>query len=416
MAALGRPAGADDEDVAATAGTGATLHVSDSFAETGRGLRRLTPLEPSTLADLPEGVLDLGDTDASWTLSTDGSTLAEVGYEAGRPDAAAATVVIRDVVDGAERARFAVSLPGNAGTPRLSHDGRRLVLAATDWTGLEQSWYVFDNAGRPLGTSTGMGVAAAWCGGHDGCLDPAARRLYRLILSDATAARPQPTALVAHDLDAGRTIGRLELPYVLAQSSTRWIEQVPVHDVLQPGVALSPDGRRLAIAHADRAAVTLVDAERLVVERTIALREPANLLDRLAGLLPFAPVAAAAKAQNGTSLHAVFAPDGRRLYLFGSTAEVGADIFDAEAYEATGLGLRVVDLATRQVTEALREAWIDAVLPTPDGHRLYVASLSDAGASCLWRLDARSLAVQAERRFEDYRAFVFLPKVPGAER
>ena len=182
-----------------------------------------------------------------------------------------------------------------------------------------------------------------------------------------------------------------------------------------PGFAISPDGRQLAVVHADREAVTLIDSERLAVERAIRLSRPTSLGDRLLQLLPLAPRGAAAKEPaEGAWLQAAYGVDGDRVYVWG----IESTVDDAGRWDYYGSGLSVVDLTVGTVAaEVLLRTEVHGVWPSPDGASIYVVGYDeprslDAGANVfpLFRLDAATLATFAKREFSAPRWLVLQPR------
>ena len=411
------------------------------------GADRFVSLDPETLADQPDGPsINLGG--PGWfginaAVSADGSTVVgdEVGPPRSRPtereirEAAAkdAVIVVWDGRSGAERTRF--TLPFSSGALnglRLSRDGSQLVVTVYPYSealGPNQGtdppgWHVVDTTdGRVLGMvpfdQNGAWHVESW-------IDPDARRLYRLFLphwTDETTG-PGPARLVAHDLTTGVEVGRLELPEVQGGTwatgrsiESEWGQTLQVIAELRPGVALSPDGQRFAFVYANEDAVTLVDAERLEVERTISLTQPAGIGERLLGLLPLVPRSAAAKSPTeGTVRRAVFAADGRHLYVMGNET----DTTDDGKWTSRPMPMRVVDLDDGEiVTETSQGDW-HVVHPSADGRSLYVAvSLPDEAGDdddppmLLRRLDPLTLAVRAERTFPGFPQLLLRPAVPN---
>lgn len=187
-----------------------------------------------------------------------------------------------------------------------------------------------------------------------------------------------------------------------------------VHTEYWPGVALSPDGRTLAVVHPERDAVTLVDTRSMRITRIVAFAQRASVWQRLAALLPFWPQTAAAKALEGTFRGAVFAADGRHLYVYGSRFTL-----DGDQEVAHVLGLTVVDLTSGAMTKPiLTDEAIERVIPAPDGSGVYVMSFTrtDQGGTAglhLRRLDATTLRPRAARTFDTNRELCVLPKVPN---
>ncbi|MGH2532836.1 MAG: YncE family protein [Thermomicrobiales bacterium] len=426
----------------------------------------LTPLDPLTLQDDRDApVIDLGrlpspwhalheQRSATWVAAGDGSVFVGIEQPPAPLEERGMTIVVRDGWTGEERLRFQPGVPiERYAAPLVSADGSRVVVegsyealqaernarhngfgassrrAARLWDELRSPqdmpppvmirWHVFDTAtGRLVSTNNAAGPFAfgRW-------LDPAGTRLYYLsgpILRGypsvtgwrESAGEPAPARIVAHDLATGEEVGRLELAGVPVGA---WETAEHRIAAAEPGVALSPDGARLAVVHPDLSALTLIDAPRLRVERTVAIERPASLADRLLGLLPLMPRDAAAKGPaEGVYLHAVFSPDGARLYVAGREIERGEGGY---ASRSRGLGLRVIDVASGNVVaSAFSEAEIGEILPAPDGRTVYVVR-NELFASQRWllqRLDVVTLEVLAEREFDGYPWFLMRSQAASA--
>lgn len=374
------------------------------------------PIDPLTLedrTDLPAvEVVDPIEARGFVTLSADGSTW--VSLMAGE-------VVVRDGLGGAERSRFVVG--GSGGLFAVSADGTRIVVSiSVDYSDLNlhrPAWKVFD-------TRTGELISAIE--GEESievqtAVDPAADRLYRLVAvggsPDVTERTgPRPARLIAHDMTTGEETDRLDLPDMRVGS---WATDemlgdedagttYPLMRHLSPGVAVSPDGDRLAIVHAASETMTLVATPSLTVERTVPLTTPRSWGSRFLGWLPLMPHGASAKAMEGTFKSATFSPDGRRLYLTGEVITI-----EDEQAASEGMGLRVVDVATGVITaDALGNAEIGRVIAAPGGENLYVITretAEDAGTDSwiLRRLDGETLAVRAERTATSYQQLLLVP-------
>jgi hypothetical protein len=389
-----------------------------------------------TLDDL-KGQPDITFAANEWNaaVSGDGRTIVTVSYAATNskgerltagPDGLNAsgedvTLVVRDGLSGAERLQFHPPVP--VLFPHLSEDGSRLVMMVHPDYGHKLSeprgaakWYAFDTkTGKVLTSVTGdalysSGIQHFW-------IDAGAERLYYLpILGSMDETKPPLLQLYAYDLTTGNQIGHVDLPGIVAGSwsTKKTARGFAILSNYQPGAALSPDGRQLAIVHADAETVTLIDVEHLKVDRTIALTHPSSLLDTVLGMLPLAPHDAAAKSEAGTQLTAVFGPDGQHLYVFGAHGTVD----DGGRTEYRGLGLQLIDLRSGTVeAQKLDDTWIYQVLPARDGQNIYVISANgphalsgaDGPETLVRRLDATSLASRGVRSFDGYRLFLLRP-------
>lgn len=381
---------------------GATAPTSRLYISNGALLQHLVALDPATLANLPHNAgLDL-DAMGPSAVSAGGSTLAVLQGNYATCDGVAGAggvIRIRDPRSGATRSCFPA--PNTTGLVGLSRDGSRLVI-----DGLAEM-DVFDTADGSLLASVKIHETGNVL---QQVIDPMARRLYRAITATggSGAKRPEPLQITAYGLTAGAEAGSLTLPNVLAGywQTSQEADGSPIMAQLVPAVALSSDGRTLAVVDAYANSVTLIDAEHLTVERTLTLSRTTSLLDRLLHLLLLAPGTVHAKGVDGPALQAVFAPDGRHLYVFGYKGSM--DI--GPSYE--GLGLELIDLKRGSiVAKALDGAWVDSVQPSSDGRSVYVISRPPTPGPpyLMQRLDAASLAVKATRTLPDYRPLLLLP-------
>lgn len=369
-------------------------------------------LDASTLADAPNAATpDLGGPYPNWILSADRSVFALLDQSTGE-------IVVRSGFEGPELRRIK---PGaNVYIQSISRDGTRLVtqgFMSCSPTGCTPPvWYVYDTtSGQLISNVRGDGQGY----GGDAFLDPAGLRLYQPTFDRAgRAAGPWPLQIVAYDLTdpAGREAGRLTLGDVPAGIwYDRVVDQVPVQSTLMPAIALSPDGKTIAVVHADSDALTLIDAGSLSVVRTVALTRSSSRAQRLLGWLGLTPQTAEAKFMDGRTLSAVFSPDGRRLYVHGAKGTVGANEKDVSE---SGFGLRVIDVATGAIVAvALGDQELDTVIPAPDGQAVYAIGPTIPYAMAtgqppyrLVRLDPSSLDVLASRDFPDGMVVALIPQ------
>jgi hypothetical protein len=327
------------------------------------------------------------------------------------------TIVVYDGLGGPERLRF--EAPAAVVAPRLSGDGSRLVTGIPLFgspSGItRETWYVFDTRdGGQISTVQEDGPDPKPGGLPSSLIDPAAERLYRSAVG-GEGDGPWPLQIVAHDLTTGAEIGRLILPDVRAgERYDRWIDQVPIADVLTPAVALSPDGTRIAVVDAEADELTLLDAATLTVERAVEIARPRGLGVRVLTWLGLAPRSASAKSMDGRILWAIFSPDGTRLYVYGFEGAVGDDLDTATKH---GLGLTAIEVTSGEiVASGLDGQELFDVLPTPDGESLYVigptvpwAMSSGEPSYRLARLDAATLQTLAEREFPRSAWIVLTP-------
>jgi dipeptidyl aminopeptidase/acylaminoacyl peptidase len=364
----------------------------------------LVPLDPETLDELP-GAKAL----ESRLFSVDGSTAVDMEYLRGRanPDPEDSWIVVYDLLSGAERNRF--HPPASAFVSGISEHGSRLLLRPNPHTYTSShypptvEWYVVDTSNGELLVHLEDGDNA--CFRQQAHFDPAGRRIYCVVDPDLTEPRkPEPMRIVAYDVESGLRAGEVELPGVLIGGEGTERNGQLVEEFLEPAVALSPDGGRLAVVHADSDEITLIDARSLSVEKGISLGTGVNLWESLG----FVPAIAHAKGEmEGTIRQAVFSPDGQRLYVF--TQEIVPEAADPPAER----GLWLVDLARGDIAaQALPEYQVQWLRPAPDGtvfafgttdERLLPFEIRSNSPSMLWRLDDQTLEILAERALTGYR-------------
>jgi plastocyanin len=405
--AFGVPASSPVRSQALLDHPGAELYVAEAAGGTSLIQHDGAMLLPQT--DRPKPSLEGVSEQVPPVLSEDGSTLALLGLDG--------NLVVRDGLLGSERQRF--SPLGSVGELRISRDGGRLlaylVADHSEANLATPAWKIFDTStGELLANVENVEPGDPW---QLWAVDREVTRLFRLMLGTGTDPTEQggaaaSTRLIAHDLTTGAEVGRLELPEVHA-GLWRSGEIVAIGDgqeelmrELLPGLALSQDGTRLAIAHADSEAVTLIDSTSLAVEQTVTVGAKLSWVDRALAWLPLAPRSATAKALEGTTVQAVFGPEGDRLYRFGArmTVEAGEPV-------QRPLPLSRIELETGEIeAEADGKIAIERLIPAPDGRSLYAAGTAAGGVDgspfVIQRLEAETLAVAASHEFPGWRWFL----------
>lgn len=376
-----------------------TFYLFDTFAAT-----RLVPLDPETLKDRSDGeALEPGG-----LFSADGSTRVDTKYPEGLNvnspglDPQDIWIVVRDLPSGTERARFHPPVQGLVSA--VSADGSRLVLKPYPHSRYPPiaEWYVVDTADGQLLAHVRDEENA--CFRQHALVGPAVRRIYCVVDPMITGARePEPMRIAAYDVESATKTGERELPGVLIGQREIDLDGQTATEHFEPAMALSPDGRRLAIVHADADKITLVDAHDLTVERTFSLDRSSTLWDL------FTPAVIYAKGEMiGTIRRAEFALDGRHLYVFSQEVNL---VPGQDPPEQPDLWLVDLEQGTL-AAQALTGNHIQWVQPAPDG-TVYAFGTTDedlgpyeirpSSPSTLWRLDALTLEILAEREFAGYR-------------
>lgn len=410
IAAACVPAPAQRSPVENAHGGVLALYLTGSFNGAG-----LIAVDPLTLADRSaKPLLPINPTSAntSWTAaSLDGSTVAVMNYHYGDPAVARdLDITVFDARTGARRSGFNPEVP--VIVDGLSPDGARLYARNWPPRDITAERLVLDaTSGRILEREPAFAIAGDTIAVTT---DERARRQYRVVgPTDPDATGPRPVDLAGWDLRTGRELWRLGLPSLLAGEwkTGRIIDGIEVRSRLVPAVALSPDGRQIAVVGASApttrgGTIWLVDASTgaLISQRSYSLTS--SFLDRL-----FAPSIAMAKSLDESVIaRASFSADGRLLYIYAHSSQL--DSHDELRHLYSGMmavalsdaSVRGHDIKWETYWYENRVEWIHA---SPDGKWLYLfverRGSADPKGYFLRRADAATLRVFAERAFDGYR-------------
>lgn len=366
--------------------------------------RDLSPLDPTTLATAAIGPhLTIGGqrqpAPQQVVASADGNTLAAISTRltvSGPVHARDITIRIIDAWSGTPRVAFHPPVPLTV--EGLSADGSQLFGYTAGSRGRSTEWYVLNAAnGRTLGKFEVAGCCSRVLD------DSATHRLYvlRSTVMNRPNQMPQPPTLAAYDLTSGREVASTRLNGIVAGSGVV-TEGARAPEILdwQPGVALSPDGRQLAVFDGNSQTLLLMTTDHLKIVDTEHVVPPSSLLDHLGNLLGLLPETALAKEWIGTTVDLQFSPDGRSLYASGREGRVTGGVWSMH-----GLGLERIDVASGQIAaQALPNQWVTNLSVAPDGSALYTLNPSNpAGGSptTLRRLDALTLQTMTSRQVYD---------------
>lgn len=344
------------------------------LADTSRG--RLVELDASTLDETSTVIRtyqNLSGTTApdvsySWLVSGDGSTVIEMEQKFGVAGFGMPTPIYRvfDARTGLQRSVISRMAAFNAS---LSNNGRYLVLenannfgfTINDHSDLSRNpppeWWVYDTySGNLVSTITSPDRSPV--GGALAVLSPdSSKLLFLAVPSDSAYPGPWSVQLVVYDLATGQEIGRVDLPEVRAGlwptgefTAPGWCAKradgsdiaesvkTKAYASVAPGMAMSPDGREVAIVHADSNRVTLVDLGSLAKTSTVTFDPP---------LAPSTVFDQSCVRGESRQREALYSTDGRSLYLTGY--EIG--LVGGSGGSFTDLGVRRLDLSSGELTQ-----------------------------------------------------------------
>jgi hypothetical protein len=390
-----------------------------------------SPVAKATPASVPIPVTPGGNfVYREWLTTADGSIAITIdwprGHQTGDRIKRAITVragIVGPVINEFEEVgTLGQGIPlGQPGATYLSDDGRRLVLVSEDTTGNPPGgggivWTVYDPIdGRQVAEfrAPAIGSLEVTAGFVAlSAIDPAGTRLYRIAPVGAPA-NPElyPVQLVAYDLATGAEVGRLDLPDLLVgeRNPSTAAATRPADTHLWPGFAISPDGRELAVVHPDGTRILLIDTATLTIARTTTTSAPLTESADRSSATPGATLG------TRVSFRATYAAEGTHLLVTGSQFVGPAD----GSGSRRTIDLQRVDLTTGQVTaRAPLDGW-STFWPTADGQSVYLSSLATddpvTPGLLIRRLDAETLAVEAERTIPGRVYAVVWPRVPGCQ-
>jgi hypothetical protein len=361
------------------------------------GWTQIDPLTLTNLATSPLLAHTLGS-DESLVASADSSTFVVNHYGQLLADHR-----VYDARTGALRAEFTAQEPMIV--DGISADGTQLIGRAGSAS------HSLTDEKLIVSTADGHIVrripAVAGCCVQQILYDPALASIYYVMgpnISPADALGLQQLTLVVQSTVDGRT-RTLQLPGIEAgrilSFGSPTVASVPTW--FFAATALSPDGKRFAALSLDGARLVLVDATTLQVTQKTLVRT-ASWRDL------FSPLVAYGKeSTDSSSWSAVFSPDGRTLYAYRDQTTHSDPAGSPDGIQTTVL--ERIDVERGAITAVAPSVtpftdFISAFVPSFDGQSLYVIQsdrigLGDRTPSVfLRRLDARSLAVQAERRID----------------
>jgi hypothetical protein len=272
--------------------------------------------------------------------------------------------------------------------------------------------------GRVVSTITGEGQGVNFSGFHDALFDPAMERLYLpFVQTEQLADGPLPLHVAAYDINTGKAVGRAEFPEILVGS---WFPEESsdlgiVSESLTPGIAVSPDGSRLAIVDPLTRIVTTVDTSTMSVVAAVTPHRSVSWTKRVLEFLSPLPRAAEAKLYNGVTLGAYFSADGQFLYVTGRSAEVGDTMAEVKVEL---LGVQRIELATGEITAGalddvdVIQLWVDSengAIFAQSYEEPWETSADGAVETHLRRLDAETLKVTADRELTAQEQVTVLP-------
>ena len=397
---------------------------------------RLVELDPTTLDEraiiqsfenqqLPTGFGLFHE----WLVSKDGTTVVHFSQRS-NTGSVVAQLKTFEVFDAATGQRKSAIKTYDNVYPKISDDGRYLLLGkdevviSSDADGPIANppplWSVYDTiTGRQISMIQGKDPALTF--GAQAVLTPDGSRLVTFGVDPASAyPGPWQVRLVIYDVASGAEVGRMEPPdvsggywptgnitipqecfsdYDGARDSAGNVSTISTKSIV-PGLAISPDGKRAAILHADSNTVTFIDLDRVAVSDT-------RKFD--VSVLPTTELDAVCDSAETMYREAHFSSDGRSLYMTGSDRlSIGLN-----RAQFRDLGLSRLDVDTGQITvhtdPTIGNTTVYRRFVGEAGGQLYSVLMrvpaAQPGAPAEWtlhlqRFDATSLKVLSEQQLQ----------------
>jgi WD40 repeat protein len=357
-------------------GTLETSLLASTWADTPDG-GMLFPLDPSTGKILPGyEPIPLGYT-STQAFSPDRQTLAVISF----PDEKArnGSLVLIDLPAWKTR-RFELELHGWVNSMVFSPDGKRLAIAHGE------SSYRLTIVDLEKGTVTAQERMKGFLTRLKFTRDGAALMVYSPSFntsSELRAAPPEVFLLDTKDLTP-RWSAELEGVHdgIFAKDDTITPAQLyePGNALyLSPGLVFAPDRDALYVVHPDSEQLTTVDFQSQTVS-TVKIQPTLTWFERL---LSLSAGIAHAKIADGTNKQAHVSPDGRFLYVIGSTDASFQDGQGNWQMQRTPLGLEILQTSDGSRIGRFETDATDLSL-SPDGRFLYLRKWEDYNDSTRW--------------------------------
>jgi DNA-binding beta-propeller fold protein YncE len=255
---------------------------------------------------------------------------------------------------------------GELSTVAWSADGNRLFLAAGFGTSGRTLWTV-DVADQ---SSRRLADLDYWTDRIDVSPDGRTLYLFAFQLSDPQTFQVSGNPfLVVLDSSTGTEQARIDLPgMALGQKKEDGFDGETYAQYL-PGHAISPNGQRYYIAHAEDDEITVVSLEEMKVERTVVPQRRHSIFEKAIGTL-LGVGRAEAKGGPSNRKQLVVSPDGERVFVTGGRDHEVAE--DSPGYEP--VGLTVLEADTLEIVA--EHEGVGGIQLSPDGSLLFATGWS----------------------------------------